>query len=151
MPLFFIFISRLVLLYLWALHLFFSSRVLQTMWSPGQRKSTYTAHLVQLSKWQALTTPLKTPVSSPCKPRHHHSVNQPALNRLFILKWRCLTALMITLLFSPQRFAIWNTMMGTSILSIPWGIKQVICFIPRTSSPWPCSKPHLKWLVLYWP
>lgn len=22
-------------------------------------------------------------------------------------------------------FAIWNTMMGTSILSIPWGIKQV--------------------------
>lgn len=26
-------------------------------------------------------------------------------------------------------FAIWNTMMGTSILSIPWGIKQVCVLI----------------------
>ncbi len=25
-------------------------------------------------------------------------------------------------------FAIWNTMMGTSILSMPWGIKQVSLF-----------------------
>lgn len=28
-------------------------------------------------------------------------------------------------LFCVCSFAIWNTMMGTSILSIPWGIKQV--------------------------
>lgn len=27
--------------------------------------------------------------------------------------------------FFLSRFMIWNTMMGTSILSIPWGIKQV--------------------------
>lgn len=50
------------------------------------------------------------------------------------------------LFLSPQRFAIWNTMMGTSILSIPWGIKQVICLISRPSS---LKVTYLKWHVLY--
>lgn len=39
-----------------------------------------------------------------------------------------------------SRFAVWNTMMGTSILSIPWGIKQVIsplnCFGSPTVRGW---------------
>lgn len=33
------------------------------------------------------------------------------------------------------RFAVWNTMMGTSILSIPWGIKQVISPLNCFGSP----------------
>lgn len=47
--------------------LFCSSRVLQTMWSPLQRRCTSTALSGWLSKFQTASRLLRTPALSPCK------------------------------------------------------------------------------------
>lgn len=64
--------------------------------------------------------PLKTPVSSQCKSCQHQSIVSVYLPEVNVFDYYFILSL--------HRFAIWNTMMGTSILSIPWGIKQVISF-----------------------
>lgn len=86
------------------------------MWSPGQRRSMSTAPWEWPSRSKEVTTHPRTPALSPCVYWRRRSFT-------FALLFIFVSSLF---LLSPHRFAIWNTMMGTSILSIPWGIKQVI-------------------------
>lgn len=140
-----------MLLYLWALcSVLFSSRVPQTMWSPGQRKSTSTAHLVQLLKWQALTPPLKTPVSSPCKPvmiSQSTCTKSCVLSFIFSLNFLFLNALIITLLcFSLLKDLLYGTQWWAHLYSAYLGVLNRWFELFHL-----LQVPGLNWQVLYWP